>query len=165
MSARMARPSQYALKFPATNPERMLSEAPPSREAVTTSATCFDLVDVKIFTSSGMTAPANVPHVITVESFHQSDPSPSSWINTYEARYVSATETNDVSQTRRVSGASKSMRSTLSYCALLIASLSRYDAPLAITIRTRIAKIQTRSWTCTTASGMARRMKEMSATP
>ena len=59
----------------------MLSEAPPSREAVTTSRTCAEFVEVKTFTSSGMIAPARVPQVITVESFHQSDPSPSSWIS------------------------------------------------------------------------------------
>ena len=29
-----------------------------------------------LFTSSGMIAPASVPHVMTVESFHQSEPSP-----------------------------------------------------------------------------------------
>ena len=30
-------PSQYALKLPATRPDRMLSDAPPSRDEVTTS--------------------------------------------------------------------------------------------------------------------------------
>src|SRR3954466_1323738 len=39
ISVTMLNPSQYALKFPATNPDRILSEAPPSREAVTTSLT------------------------------------------------------------------------------------------------------------------------------
>ena len=48
----------------------MFSDAPPSREAVTTSFTCPDDVDVKIFTNSGMMAPARVPQVITVESCH-----------------------------------------------------------------------------------------------
>src|SRR2546427_5829416 len=85
MRIRIARPSQYALKFPATSPDRMLSDAPPSFEDVTTSATCFEFMEVKIFTSSGITAPARVPHVITVESFHQSDPSPSPRISTYDA--------------------------------------------------------------------------------
>ena len=32
----IAMPSQYALKFPATRPDRMLSDAPPSRDDVTT---------------------------------------------------------------------------------------------------------------------------------
>src|SRR5687768_10750001 len=73
-------PSQYALKLPATSPDRMLSDAPPSRDDVTTSFTCVDSTEVKIFTSSGMIAPASVPQLMTVESFHQSDPSPMSGI-------------------------------------------------------------------------------------
>ena len=72
----MASPSQKALKLPATKPERMLSDAPPSRELVTTSRTCRVSTEVKTFTSSGMIAPASVPQVMTVESFHQSDGSP-----------------------------------------------------------------------------------------
>src|ERR1700674_4302540 len=40
----MLRPSQYALKLPATKPARMLSDAPPSLEAVTTSRTWLDSV-------------------------------------------------------------------------------------------------------------------------
>ena len=54
----------------------MLSDAPPSRDEVTTSRTWLDSVEVKIFTSSGMIAPASVPQVMTVESFHHSDGSP-----------------------------------------------------------------------------------------
>jgi len=56
----------------------MLSDAPPSWDADTTSLTCDDSVEVKTLTSSGMIAPASVPQVITVESFHQSVPSPRS---------------------------------------------------------------------------------------
>src|SRR5512143_209906 len=85
----------------------MLSDAPPSREAVTTSPTWPEFVDVKIFTSSGMIAPASVPHVMIVESFHQSVPSPNAGISRYERRYVIAMETNEVSQMREVSGCSK----------------------------------------------------------
>ncbi len=44
-------------------------------------------------------------------------------------------------------------------------SLIRYDAPEAITITMRIAKIQTRSWICVVGFETARRMNEMSATP
>ena len=51
-------------------PARMLSEAPPSRDEVTTSLTCADSVEVKTLTSSGMIAPASVPQVMIVESFH-----------------------------------------------------------------------------------------------
>ena len=56
----------------------MFSDGPPSREAVTTSRTWAEFVEVKTLTSSGMTAPARVPQVMTVESFHHSEPSPSS---------------------------------------------------------------------------------------
>jgi hypothetical protein len=80
ISAVIAMPSQYALKFPATSPDRMFRDAPPSRAEVTTSRTCPDSVEVKIFTSSGMIAPARVPQVITVDSFHQRVPSPRSGI-------------------------------------------------------------------------------------
>src|SRR5882724_4598678 len=124
-------PSQYALKLPATNPARIFRDAPPSREEVTTSFTWLDSTDVKTLTSSGMIAPASVPHVMTVESFHQSVPSPRSLTRTHEARYVVATDTNDVSHTSRVSGASKFMRATPAYWARTQASLIRYDAPLA----------------------------------
>src|SRR5437773_6914833 len=161
----ITRPSQYALKFPATRPARMFRDAPPSRDEATTSRTCDDSVDVKIFTSSGMIAPASVPHVMTVESFHHSVPSPRSLTRTHEARYVVATDTNDVSHTSRVSGASKFMRATPAYWARTQASLIRYDAPLATIMSTRIKKIQTRSWTCTAGSRTASRMNEMSATP
>src|ERR671919_1869050 len=108
ISDTMLRPSQNALKLPATKPERILSDAPPSREEVTTSLTCVDSVDVKIFTSSGMMAPANVPHVMTVDSCHQrSGLPPRSGISHHDTVYVSRTETIEVSHTRRVSGASK----------------------------------------------------------
>ena len=56
----------------------MFSDAPPSRDDVTTSLTCADSVDVKILTSSGMIAPASVPQVMIVDSFHHSDESPPS---------------------------------------------------------------------------------------
>ena len=72
----MAKPSQNALKLPATSPERILSDAPPSREEVTTSRTWVDSVEVNTLTSSGINAPASVPQVITLESFHQSVVSP-----------------------------------------------------------------------------------------
>src|SRR2546423_15573307 len=69
-------PNQNALKFPATNPDRMFSDAPPSRDDVTTSRTCRDPTDVKTFTNSGMIAPASVPQVITSDSFDHSGASP-----------------------------------------------------------------------------------------
>src|SRR5262245_54570744 len=77
IKAAMMSPIQYALKLPAVNPASTLSDAPPSFEASTHSRTCAELVEVKILIASGMTAPATVPHVMIVDSFHQSDPSPS----------------------------------------------------------------------------------------
>src|SRR6266568_8069837 len=107
MRTTMVMPSQNALKLPAMRPDKMLSEAPPSREAVTTSLTWLDSVDVKILTSSGMMAPASVPQVMTVESFHHSVPSPRSAMSAYDRAYVRTTETIEVSHTSEVSGASK----------------------------------------------------------
>ena len=103
----IAIPSQNALKFPATKPERMLRDAPPSRELVTTSRTCRESIEVKTLTSSGMIAPASVPQVITVLSFHQRVGSPPmSGMRRYETTYVRTTDTIEVSHTSVVSGAS-----------------------------------------------------------
>src|SRR5262245_25106031 len=109
----MVMPSQYAEKLPATRPERMLSDGPPSRDDVTTSFVWRDSVEVKTFTNSGMIAPASVPHVMIAESFHHSVPSPRSGIIALETMNVSTTDRIEVSHTRNVSGASKFMRSAL----------------------------------------------------
>src|SRR5215210_4907647 len=45
ISTRNAMPIQYAEKLPAMSPDKMLSDGPPSRDAVTTSRTCRDSVD------------------------------------------------------------------------------------------------------------------------
>src|SRR5580658_3743826 len=100
-------PSQKALKFPATRPERMFSDAPPSRDDVTTSRTWRESTEVNTFTSSGIIAPASVPQVITLDSFHHKVESPpSSGIMKYETTYVRMTDRIDVSHTRNVSGCS-----------------------------------------------------------
>src|SRR5262245_8965131 len=112
-----------------------------------------------------MMAPASVPQVMTVESFHHSEPSPSVGISRYDAPYVSAMDTNEVSQTRRVSGASKFIAAAFSYWLFDSASLTRYDTPEATTITMRIMKIQTSSWICTVGMETASRMNEISATP
>src|SRR5687768_7910664 len=83
----IARPSQYAEKFPATRPDRMFSDAPPSRDDDTTSRTWRECVEVKTFTNSGMIAPASVPQVMTVEScHHKSGLSPRVGIVRYDSR-------------------------------------------------------------------------------
>src|SRR5262249_60481111 len=143
----------------------MSSDAPPSRAEVTTSRTCPDSVEVNTLTSSVMIAPASVPHVMTVESFHQSVPSPSQGISSQVTMYASATETIDVSQTRLVSGTSKFIRAALPYRARASASFTMYEAPLAKIMMMRITKIHTRSCTCTSCWGTATRMNAISATP
>src|SRR5687768_10731061 len=108
-------PIQYALKFPATRPERMLSDAPPSLDELSTSRTCADSVEVKIFTSSGITAPAKVPQLMIADSFHHNVGSPPiSGIRRYETTNVSTIDTIEVSQTSEVSGASKFILSAFS---------------------------------------------------
>src|SRR5205085_1554652 len=95
-------------KLPATRPDRMFKDGPPSCEEVTTSLTWRDPVEVKTLTSSGMTAPASVPQEMIVASFHQSVGSPPRLgMMRYETRYVSAIEMSEVSQTSDVSGFSK----------------------------------------------------------
>src|SRR3954463_7280594 len=71
ISPRMQRPVQNAEKLPATKPERILREAPPCLEEVTTSFTCRLSVDVKILVNSGMSAPAIVPSEMMLDSTHQ----------------------------------------------------------------------------------------------
>src|SRR3954470_18423835 len=124
MSAMIVIPSQNALKLPATRPDRMLSDAPPSRDDVTTSCTCRDSVDVNTFTNSGMIAPARVPHVMTADSFHHNVPSPRSGIMIFETMNVSTTDRIDVSQTRNVNGASKFILSAIAYRPFAIAALT-----------------------------------------
>src|SRR5690349_3088107 len=70
ISATIARPIQYAEKLPAVRPASTFSDAPPSRDAVTTSLTWRDRVEVKTLTVSGMIAPARVPHEMITDSFH-----------------------------------------------------------------------------------------------
>src|SRR5690349_24342897 len=110
----MVMPSQKALKLPATRPDRMLSDGPPSRDDVTTSRVCADSVEVNTFTNSGMIAPARVPQVMISDSFHHIVVSPlSDGIRNFDTANVNATDTSDVSQTRNVSGCSKFILSAL----------------------------------------------------
>src|SRR5262245_34492314 len=143
----------------------MFNEGPPSRDDVTTSLTCPESTDVKTLTNSGISAPASVPHVMTVESFHHIVPSPRSLMSRYDTMYVMATDTSEVSQTSEVSGASKFILSALPYRALATASFRKYDRPLAMIIITRIAKIHTSNSTWIRSPRTAIRMNVMSATP
>ena len=64
-------PIQNALKLPATIPESIFKEEPPSFEALTTSFTCFDEQLVKTFVSSGIIAAAKVPQLTIPASLAQ----------------------------------------------------------------------------------------------
>src|SRR5271168_2789789 len=64
-------PFQKALKLPATRPERIVSDEPPSREAVTISCTCLECELVKTLVNSGMSTAASVPQLMIVASCHQ----------------------------------------------------------------------------------------------
>src|SRR5579859_1291148 len=144
----------------------MLSDAPPCCELVTISFTCPECMDVNTFTNSGMIAPASVPQVMMVESFHHSVGSPpTTGITTELTRYVSAMDTNEVSHTSVVSGVSKLKCSALRNRARAMDELTKYDSPEAMIITMRITKIHTSSWTLVPASGTASRMNEISATP
>src|SRR5579871_1634423 len=104
----------------------MLSDAPPSCDDVTTSATCRDSIEVKTFTNSGITAPASVPHEIIRESFHHKVGfPPRSGIVSLETMNVAMIETIDVIQTREVRGASKFIWSLLPYRPLAMPSLMK----------------------------------------
>src|SRR5437763_12437537 len=99
-------------------PARMFSDAPPSRDAVTTSRTWRDSVEVKTFTSSGMIAPASVPQVMIAESFHHIVVSPPRLgIRTFDTANVTATERIDVIHTSDVSGCSQLKLSAVLYFA------------------------------------------------
>ena len=63
-------PFQNALKLPATMPERIVSDAPPSREAVTISCTCLECELVKTLVNSGISTAASVPQLMIVASCH-----------------------------------------------------------------------------------------------
>ena len=54
----------------------MFKDAPPSFDDVTTSRTWALSVEVKIFTTSGMMAPASVPQLTIVDNFHHRKSSP-----------------------------------------------------------------------------------------
>src|SRR5262245_38467123 len=144
----MSMPIQKALKLPATMPERIVSDAPPSREAVTISCTCLEWELVKILVSSGMSTAARVPQLMIVASCHQR--SGSAWPPTLRSLRSSQLMPNDVEmhrmeaiQMRRVNGCSKSNSVRPAYCFSEIAWLTKYEQPDMKSIRKRIAKIQT----------------------
>src|SRR6516162_2319555 len=70
MRLAMSSPFQKALKLPATIPERIVSDDPPSRDAVTISWTCLECELVKTLVNSGMSTAARVPQLMMDASCH-----------------------------------------------------------------------------------------------
>src|SRR5262245_41792173 len=149
-------PFQKALKLPATMPERIVRDEPPSRDAVTISCTCLECELVKIFVNSGISTAASVPQLMIVASCHQiwlvvSSLTPwilrsfsSSQLMPYDVRM----QRIDAIQIRRVSGSSKSKNFSPLYLASDQNWLTKYEIPDMKSIRKRIAKIQTMSFAC-----------------
>src|SRR5262245_28409004 len=173
INATITRPIQYPEKLPAVRPDRMLSDAPPSFDAVTTSLTWPEFIDVNTLTASGMIAPASVPHEMIVASFHHSPCSSVKlpWpISRYDTRKVKPIDTIDVSHTSTVSGCSKFILSAFRYWLRATTALIRYDPTDARIITMRIAKIHTSRTACSCSPngvtvGIATRLNVISATP
>src|SRR5258706_843950 len=133
---------QNTEKLPATSPERIVSEAPPSRLAATISRTCRELLLVNTLVNSGISAAASVQHEMMVESLHHS-PDPSSATIQRDTTNVTEIDRSEVIHTRLVSGASKSILSLPWFCERAIAPLA-LKATIEVTImRMRITKIHT----------------------
>src|SRR6185503_18736012 len=101
MRPAIATPFHRHEKLPATRPDRIVSDAPPSRDALTISATWRECELVNAFVSSGITAAASVPHEMMIDSFHHK-PAARWPMITYEAPNVTAIDSNDVIHTRLV---------------------------------------------------------------
>src|SRR5690348_9071060 len=113
----MSMPFQKALKLPATMPERMVSEAPPSREAVTISWTCLECELVKTLVNSGINTAASVPQLMIVANCHHRCGMGWATLSTTTDRSLSSSQLMpnevemhrmDAIQIRRVKGCSKS---------------------------------------------------------
>src|SRR6516165_5653521 len=166
----MSMPIQKALKLPATMPERMVSEEPPSREAVTISWTCLECELVKTFVNSGISTAARVPQLMIVASCHHR--LGSACPPTARSRIRSQLMPNDVVMHRieaiqisRVRGSSKSNSLSPLYFFSEITWLMKYDAPDMKSMRKRMAKIQTMSLAWISMLGTASVMNAISATP
>src|SRR5690242_2328433 len=140
-------PFQKALKLPATMPERIVSEVPPSRVAVTISCTCLEWELVKTLVNSGISTAARVPQLMIVASCHQrlagSDLPSGSLINSQLMKNEVLMQRMEAIQIRRVNGASKLNSFRPAYCFSEIAWLMKYDTPDIKSIKNRMAKIQT----------------------
>src|SRR5436309_6360684 len=114
-SPEMARAFQNTEKLPATMPERMVSEAPPSRVAATISRVWRLLLLVNTLVNSGIRAAASVPQEMMLESFHHK-PLPRSASIQRDTTKVTKIESSEAVHTRLVSGASKANLSLPRFC-------------------------------------------------
>src|SRR5688572_25588178 len=126
-------------------PERIVSDAPPSRDAATISLVWRELELVNTLVNSGISAAASVPQEMITESFHHR-PLPRPPSIHCDTRNVTTMERIDVSHTRLVSGASKLILSFVAFCARNTAPLIENDAIEVTIIRMRMTKIHTSSW-------------------
>src|SRR5205085_11594169 len=107
-------------------PERMLSEAPPSLEAATTSFTWRECELVNTFVNSGITAAASVPQEMITDSVNHRLP-PSGASSHFEATNVTTIDRIEHTHTRLVSGASKLILSLPVFCARATAPFATYE--------------------------------------
>src|SRR5438046_7164040 len=122
----------------------MLSEAPPSLEAVTTSLTWREWALVNTLVNSGITAAASVPHEMMTESVnHRLLPRFPS--RSLDATKVTTIEKMEQTHTRLVSGASKSILSLPVFWPRATAPFTRYDTIEVAIMSTRMTKIHTRN--------------------
>src|SRR5262245_57579202 len=99
---------QNTEKLPATMPDRMFSDAPPSLDAATTSAVCREWALVNTFVNSGISAAASVPHEMITDSVNHRLP-PSGPSIHFDTTNVTMIDRIEHTHTRLVSGASKSI--------------------------------------------------------
>src|SRR5262245_27468301 len=144
-------PFQKALKFPATMPDRIVSDVPPSRLAMTISWTCLEWELVKIFVNSGISTAASVPQLMIRASCHQRPsstcpPTDKSLISSQLMPNEVEMHRADAIQMSRLSGCSKLNSLSPLYFASDHAWLMKYDTPDMKSMRKRMAKIQTISF-------------------
>src|SRR5258708_1398754 len=139
----MSMPFQNALKLPATSPERIVSDAPPSRDAVTISWTCLECELGKILVNSGISTAGRVPQLMMVASCHQrlGCPADRSLMSSQLMPYDVVMHRMEAIQIRRVSGSSKLISLSPAYFFSEIAWLMKYDTPDMKSIKKRIATV------------------------
>ena len=169
-------PFQNALKLPATRPDRIVSDAPPSRDAVTISWTCFECELVNTLVNSGISTAASVPQLMIVANCHHSCPVISA--DTPGTRQVADeqpahAERRGDAQDRRDPDEPRQRGFEVELLQAAVLGLGDRlvdevaDTPDMKSIRNRIAKIHTMSFACRSACsvGIASVMNEIRATP